>query len=205
MKELLRVGVVGLGCRGMELLRACILPQKDVQVVAVCEQYADRLEKGVQMVLDAGQPAPRGVADYRELLGMENLDAVVITASWDSHIDLACDFMQHMQKELEKYRTEVEETIPALYGDFEKYKKDAERRILVAQQEKETYEYLYKKEVLKNSADAEMEKNYRLLQEHAYRLQCMLDFERQRLDCILNSNSWKITKGLRTARHMFGE
>lgn len=94
MKDILRVALIGFGCRGAELLNACVLPQRDVQVTAICEVYADRREKGVQMVLDAGQTAPRAVSDYRALLTMDDVDAVIITASWESHIGIACEFMR---------------------------------------------------------------------------------------------------------------
>lgn len=58
MKEVLNVGVIGLGNRGSSLLENCILPQPGVRVLAVCDNYEDRREKGVQLVTAAGQPAP---------------------------------------------------------------------------------------------------------------------------------------------------
>ena len=70
MKEVLNVGVIGLGNRGSSLLENCILPQPGVRVLAVCDNYEDRREKGVQLVTAAGQPAPRAAADYREVLAM---------------------------------------------------------------------------------------------------------------------------------------
>ena len=70
MKEVLNVGVIGLGNRGSNLLENCILPQPGVRVLAVCDNYEDRREKGVQLVTAAGQPAPRAAADYREVLAM---------------------------------------------------------------------------------------------------------------------------------------
>ena len=48
MKEVLNVGVIGLGNRGSNLLENCILPQPGVRVLAVCDNYEDRREKGVQ-------------------------------------------------------------------------------------------------------------------------------------------------------------
>ncbi len=54
MKETLNVGVIGLGNRGSNLLENCILPQPGVKVVAVCDCYDDRREKGVMLVTDAG-------------------------------------------------------------------------------------------------------------------------------------------------------
>ena len=94
MKEVLNVGVIGLGNRGSSLLENCILPQPGVRVLAVCDNYEDRREKGVQLVTAAGQPAPRAAADYREVLAMPEIDAVVIMASWESHLNLACDAMR---------------------------------------------------------------------------------------------------------------
>ncbi len=75
MKEVLNVGVIGLGNRGSNLLENCILPQPGVRVLAVCDNYEDRREKGVQLVTAAGQPAPRAAADYREVLAMPEIDA----------------------------------------------------------------------------------------------------------------------------------
>ena len=46
MKEVLNVGVIGLGNRGSNLLENCILPQPGVRVLAVCDNYEDRREKG---------------------------------------------------------------------------------------------------------------------------------------------------------------
>ena len=74
MKEVLNVGVIGLGNRGSNLLENCILPQPGVRVLAVCDNYEDRREKGVQLVTAAGQPAPRAAADYREVLAMPEID-----------------------------------------------------------------------------------------------------------------------------------
>ena len=48
MKEVLNVGVIGLGNRGSNLLENCILPQPGVRVLAVCDNYEDRREKGMQ-------------------------------------------------------------------------------------------------------------------------------------------------------------
>lgn len=94
MKETIRVAVIGMGNRGQSLLKHCILPQPGVQVVAVCDRYEDRVKLGVDMVLEAGQPQPKATQDYRELLDMPELDAALILTSWESHINLACDFMR---------------------------------------------------------------------------------------------------------------
>ncbi len=94
MKETINVGVIGLGNRGSGLLVNCILPQPGVRVRAVCDYYEDRRQKAIKAVTDAGQDEPFSTADYHEILTREDIDAVVIMASWESHLNLACEAMR---------------------------------------------------------------------------------------------------------------
>lgn len=42
----------------------------------------------------AAQPEPVAVDDYHQILQMPEIEAVVIMASWESHLNLACDAMR---------------------------------------------------------------------------------------------------------------
>lgn len=94
MERILNVGVIGLGNRGMGMLENCILPQEGIRVLGVCDAYEDRRAKAGELVVKAGQPVPVQTADYREILRMEEVEAVVIMASWESHLNLACEAMR---------------------------------------------------------------------------------------------------------------
>lgn len=94
MKTELNVAVIGLGNRGASLLKHCILPREGVRVAAVCDVYEDRCESAVKMAVEAGCPAPVSTGDWREILKMDEVDAVFILASWDSHINVACECMR---------------------------------------------------------------------------------------------------------------
>ena len=94
MDKQLKLGVIGLGNRGISLLEHCFLPREDVCVAAVCDTYEDRRVKAREMVEKAGSPSPVCTGDYREILAMPEIDAVVIMASWESHLNLACDAMR---------------------------------------------------------------------------------------------------------------
>lgn len=89
-----KVGVIGLGKRGVNLLETCILPQPGVEVLAVCDVYEDRGQQGGEMVIHAGQKAPLVTTDYREVLEMPEIEAVFIFTSWESHINIACEAMR---------------------------------------------------------------------------------------------------------------
>ena len=106
MKERISVGIIGLGGRGAGLMRQCLLPRDDVAVTAVCDLFADRVAAAAEIAAPAGIPAPGGTAaqawsgkpfttnDYRELLNLPNIDAVLIATGWVPHIELACEAMK---------------------------------------------------------------------------------------------------------------
>lgn len=93
MKENVTVGVIGLGQRGESLLEDTILPQ-GARVAAVCDTYEDRREKAKQLVMKAGQPAPKLFTDYHDLICLPEIQAVIIAASWDTHVRIACEAME---------------------------------------------------------------------------------------------------------------
>ena len=68
-----RLGFIGLGNRGDQVLEG-FLKHKDAQVVALCEAYEPYLEPAAQKA--GGHPAR--FRDYRKMLELKELDAVVI-------------------------------------------------------------------------------------------------------------------------------
>ena len=80
--------VVGLGQRGYSLLRGVLLKNEDINIVAVCDLYDDRIEQAQKAVADAGQSA-KGFVDYKEALDTEGLDAVFIFSDWSTHTEMA--------------------------------------------------------------------------------------------------------------------
>src|SRR5438445_10555042 len=68
----LRVGIIGAGDRGLELLnqiRVC----DNAEVVALADIYSKRLEKAVSFAPNAAT-----FTDYRRVLGDSSIDAIVI-------------------------------------------------------------------------------------------------------------------------------
>ncbi len=80
--------VIGIGERGTGLLQDVLLHIKDINVVAICDQYEDRVKKGVKMVEDAGQKAV-GFTDYKEALAVEGVQAVFVFTDWATHAEMA--------------------------------------------------------------------------------------------------------------------
>ncbi len=85
----IKVGVIGLGQRGSGLLEQILLQRNDITVSAVCDCYDDRAQAAAKAVVAANQPSPAVYLDFHKLIEDENVDAVIITSAWESHIPIA--------------------------------------------------------------------------------------------------------------------
>ncbi len=94
MKESITIGMMGFGQRGIGLLKHVILPRPDVHVAAVCDMYEDRVKKAAELTVESGRPEPVQTKNWRDMLEMREIDAVVIAASWESHIMCAVEIMK---------------------------------------------------------------------------------------------------------------
>lgn len=94
MSKKIKVGMIGFGDRGKSLLEGCVVPAKDVEVVAVCEKYEDRLQKAVEIVEKGEEHTPIATYDFRDILKMPDVDAVIISTSWENHINIAVEAMK---------------------------------------------------------------------------------------------------------------
>lgn len=94
MKETIKLGVIGFGHRGLGLLESVMLPREEVQVLAVCDRYEDRRNKAAEAVQKSKGNMPLCTADYREILAMDEIDALVVSASWADHIHIAIAAMR---------------------------------------------------------------------------------------------------------------
>lgn len=91
--QTLRLGFIGLGKRGKSLLEL-LVEMPDVEIAAISDLYEDRLEEAARVVTDMGRPAPASCSDYREVIGREDVEAVIIASSWTSHSEIAIAAMQ---------------------------------------------------------------------------------------------------------------
>lgn len=96
MKDVVRVAFIGLGGRGYSLLRSCVLRMHDdVEVVAVCDSYEDRAERGKKAVMGSKRGnIPVSSTNYKDVIGLPEVDCVLIATSWEDHIKIAIDAMR---------------------------------------------------------------------------------------------------------------
>ena len=96
MEKLVKLGVIGLGCRGRFLLESVVIPLRDkvFDVRALCDVYPDRVEAAAESFKKKTGIAPFISTDYRDILARNDVDAVIISTSWESHIPIAIDSMR---------------------------------------------------------------------------------------------------------------
>jgi hypothetical protein len=90
----LKISFIGLGGRGAGLLGNILHNFPDVDVVAVCDTYPDRAEHAAERVEKARGYTPAIYTNHSDLLADENVQVVIISASWEAHVPLAIEAMR---------------------------------------------------------------------------------------------------------------
>lgn len=90
----IKLGIIGHGARGAAQMRV-LLDMADVDISAVCDQYADRAQEAGQRVAQARGYEPFITTHADEVLCREDNEAVVIMSDWETHIPLAIAALRH--------------------------------------------------------------------------------------------------------------
>ena len=92
-KETVKIGLVGHGPRGEGILKT-FLNIDGVEVVAVCDLKEECLKKAEDTVVGKKGYKPLLFTDFDEMIKVEEIDAIINTACWTGHIDMACKAMR---------------------------------------------------------------------------------------------------------------
>ena len=89
MERKIKLAVIGLGCRGLSMLKSVILKFEDLEVTALCDLYPDRNEAAFEVTKEKTGAEPFYTTDYREVLKRDDVEAVYIATAWESHVEIA--------------------------------------------------------------------------------------------------------------------
>lgn len=94
--EKLKFGLIGLGARGRALTRDVFVPkaETDIEIVAVCDLYEDRTAFVADEIEKAHGYRPLCTTDYREVLKIKEIEAVVVMTAWEAHVEIAVAAMK---------------------------------------------------------------------------------------------------------------
>ncbi|MGI9547678.1 MAG: Gfo/Idh/MocA family protein [Flavobacteriaceae bacterium] len=94
--EKLKVGIIGLGLRGTAHLKNLLL-RDDLIVTALCDTDPSRIDIAQDLIRKNGEKAPKSFGkneyDYRNLLELKEVDAVIIATPWSWHVPMSVDSM----------------------------------------------------------------------------------------------------------------
>ncbi|MDC8104659.1 Gfo/Idh/MocA family protein [Chryseobacterium sp. PTM-20240506] len=92
-----RVGFIGVGLRGQEHVKL-LAKRDDVEIVAFADPSPIMLSASQKILKSNGKPEARefsnGEYDYRNLLKLGNIDAVVIATPWEWHLTQGVEAMK---------------------------------------------------------------------------------------------------------------
>lgn len=98
MKENIKIGIIGLGQRGVVMIENPIIPLlksgEGIEITAVCDLLPDRVAAAAEKLEQAGAPRPAEFTDYKQLLAINDIDAVYIAVSWEAHTEIAVAAMR---------------------------------------------------------------------------------------------------------------
>ena len=90
----LHFAVIGYGCRGRSLTKNILCNMPDVEIVAVCDEYADRAEAAADMVESKKGNRPFFSTNYMEVLNHPGVEAVLVATAWETHVEIAIDALE---------------------------------------------------------------------------------------------------------------
>lgn len=90
----IKLGFIGLGQRGYSLMNKVLNSFPDVEIVALCDSYEDRVNSCGARVREIRGNQPSFYTNHSLLLQDENVNTLIISASWEAHIPLAIEAME---------------------------------------------------------------------------------------------------------------
>ena len=93
MSRTVKIGIIGLGPRA-EVLLPSFFALDDVEVTAICDLYDEPIQKILGVFSKNGKPAPKTFHNYHDMLALEEIEAIFVPTSWNSHLAIAADCME---------------------------------------------------------------------------------------------------------------
>ncbi|HCS75717.1 MAG TPA: glycosyl hydrolase, partial [Clostridiales bacterium] len=93
MKEKIHLGLIGLGGRGYGLL-TILVRMDNIEIAAISDNYEDRRLNAIKEIEAVTGKIPYSTCDYKDIIYMKDIDAVIISTSWADHTNMAIDAMK---------------------------------------------------------------------------------------------------------------
>lgn len=89
-----RLGIIGLGMRGMMHIKEILTEREDTEIVAVCDLYEDRIAEAIGYCREKKGFDVAAEKDCRSFIERDDVDVVCIFSAWENHIPAALYSME---------------------------------------------------------------------------------------------------------------
>lgn len=89
MKAKIKIGYVGVGRRGLIMLKNCFIKMHDVDIAVLCETSDQRIAMAKEVFVENEKPIPKITNRFDDIITDPEIDAVVIMTGWDSRPQMA--------------------------------------------------------------------------------------------------------------------
>ncbi len=98
MKQKWRLGLIGVGARGMSHLSGILTERDDTEITWICDIKEKHRLDAAKLVQEKMGNTPTLTDDYRRLIEAADVDAVVIASAWENHVPATCYAMEAGKK-----------------------------------------------------------------------------------------------------------
>lgn len=90
----MKIGVIGCGQRGKQMVRDVLLSMPDVEIIAICDEYEDKMLKVAEIIENKRNVRPCMTKNYREILELADIESVYVATSWETHVEIAIEALK---------------------------------------------------------------------------------------------------------------
>ncbi len=94
IKSEIRIGYIGCGARGQNILRECLAQMADVEIPVICDLSEKNLAAAGTILASAGRADVRTTKNWREVISDQTLDAVMLMNGWENRAAMASASMR---------------------------------------------------------------------------------------------------------------
>ncbi len=91
MKKIVKIGYIGLGRRGLDMLVKCFGKMTDVEIKYVCDINDNKIKESLDFFEKNKLPIPKATKNYREIIADTEIDAVINMTGWNCHVDITVE------------------------------------------------------------------------------------------------------------------
>lgn len=92
-KRKIKIGFVGVGSRGLYMLRYVFCNMSDVEIVMICDINPKHLESAKAELAEDDYPIPALTTDYQDILNHPDIEGVILMCGWPGRVPMAISAM----------------------------------------------------------------------------------------------------------------